>query len=54
MTDSAANEIESGGDQQALAEILAGVEPMGDLSVFALEDLSEEEEREFFSILGDV
>ncbi len=35
----------------AIAEIVGGLGPIGNLSRFAIEDLSPEEEHEFFSIL---
>lgn len=34
-----------------IVEVLDGVEPMGDLSRFAIGDLTPEDEDEFFSIL---
>jgi hypothetical protein len=36
-----------------IAEVLQGGEPMGDLSRFAVEDLTPEEEDEFFGILEE-
>lgn len=36
-----------------IAEVLQGGEPMGDLSRFAVEDLTPEEEDEFFRILEE-
>lgn len=35
----------------ALAEIVAGLRPIGDLRRFAIHDLTPEEEDEFFAIL---
>lgn len=34
-----------------IADVLEGLEPMGDLSRFAIEDLTPDEENEFFSVL---
>lgn len=34
-----------------IADVLKGLEPMGDLSRFAIEDLTPDEENEFFSVL---
>ena len=36
-----------------IAEVLVGLEPMGDLSGFAIDDLTPEEEDEFFRILEE-
>lgn len=36
-----------------IAEIIHPLEPMGDLSRFAIEDLRSEEEDEFFRILSE-
>lgn len=36
-----------------IADVLQGLELMGDLSQFVIEDLPPEEEGEFFRILGD-
>ncbi len=37
-----------------MAEVLQGVEPMGDLSQFAIRDLTPEDEEEFFRILENI
>jgi hypothetical protein len=37
--------------QQTIAEIVAAVRPVGDLRRFAIDDLTPEEENEFFAIL---
>lgn len=37
-----------------IAEVLQDLEPMGDLSRFAIDDLTPEEEDEFFRILEDL
>lgn len=36
-----------------IAEVLRDLEPMGELSRFAIEDLTPDEEDEFFGILED-
>jgi len=36
-----------------IADLLRDAEPMGDLSRFAIDDLTPEEEDEFFQILED-
>ncbi len=36
-----------------ISDVLRGVEPMGDLRRFAIEDLTPEDEDEFFGILED-
>ena len=45
----------SGPERQriSIADILRDVEPMGDLRRFAIDDLSPEDEDEFFRILED-
>lgn len=40
-------------DERTIADIVAEVEPMGDLRRFAIEELSPDEEDAFFSILRD-
>ena len=37
--------------QPTITELVEGIRPMGDLSRFAIEDLTAEEEDEFFAIL---
>ena len=37
-----------------IAEIVERVQPMGDLGRFAIDDLTADEEDEFFAILEDV
>jgi hypothetical protein len=39
--------------EPTIADIVARIEPMGDLRRFIIEDMSAEEEDEFFSILDD-
>ena len=37
-----------------LAEVIARAEPIGDLSRFVIDDLTKEDEDEFFGILADL
>ena len=39
--------------QPTLAELIARAKPMGDLSRFIIDDLTEDDEDEFFAILAD-
>lgn len=41
------------GQPMTIADVLRGVEPMGDLRRFAIDDLTPEDEDEFFGILED-
>lgn len=43
----------SGPTEPTLTELVDRSKPMGDLSRFAIDDLTEEEEAEFFAILAD-
>jgi hypothetical protein len=36
-----------------IADVLQGIEPMGDLRQFAIDDLTPDDEDEFFRILED-
>jgi hypothetical protein len=40
--------------EPTLAEVIARAEPIGDLSRFVIDDLTEEDEDEFFGILADL
>jgi hypothetical protein len=51
MSDSTAKHQPAPVAPTTIAEIIGEIEPMGDLSRFAIEDLSAEDEDEFFSIL---
>lgn len=51
MSDNAANRETGLKTPPNLAEILEGIEPMGDLCQFAIDDLTPEDEDEFFRIL---
>jgi len=51
VSDSTANQQSAPTGPSTIAEVLSGLEPMGDLSRFAVEDLTPSEEDEFFEIL---
>ena len=51
MSEDAAGRLTSPAVQPTIAELIAGLRPMGDLSRFAIKDLTPEEENEFFAIL---
>lgn len=51
MSEDAAGRWPHSAGQPTIAEIVEGIRPMGDLSRFAIEDLTPEEEDEFFAIL---
>lgn len=53
MSDNTANETPHTADATTIADILRTVEPMGDLSRYGIEDLTAEEEAEFFRILEE-
>jgi hypothetical protein len=53
MSDSTANQDPGSTGPTTIAEVLQGVEPMGDLGRFVIDDLTPEEEDEFFRILED-
>jgi len=42
-----------GSGATTVAEIMRGLEPMGDLSRFVIDDLTSDQEDEFFAILED-
>ena len=52
MSDSTAAR-QSGAGPITLAEVLQGIEPMGDLRQFVIDDLTPEDEDEFFRVLGE-
>ena len=54
MSDSTATRATGPNPPTTIAEILLGIEPMGDLRQFAIGDLKPEDEDEFFGILEDV
>lgn len=53
MSDSTANQASAPAAPSTIAQVIRGVEPMGDLSRFAIDDLTAEEEAEFFRIIED-
>lgn len=53
MSDSRVNLCPGPTGPRTIAEIVRGVESMGDLGRFEIEDLTPEEEDEFFRILKD-
>lgn len=53
MSDNTANQQPAPSEPSTVAEVLEGLEPMGDLSRFAVDDLTPDEEDEFFRILED-
>ncbi len=52
MSDNSANQY-AGVAGPTVADVLAGVEPMGYLSRFVIDDLTPEDEDVFFGILDD-
>ncbi len=54
MSEDAATRPMRRADQPTIAEIVSGLRPMGDLSRFAIADMTPEEEDEFFAILETV
>jgi hypothetical protein len=53
VSDSTADHQPAPTGRSTIAEVLRGLEPMGDLSRFEIEDLTPSEEDEFFRILED-
>jgi hypothetical protein len=53
VTDSTAGQEQAPSPRPTIASIVGGLEPMGDLSRFVIEDMSPDEEDEFFAILKD-
>ena len=51
MSDGTADQRPGHNSPTTVAEVLQGVEPMGDLGRFIVDDLTPEEEAEFFRIL---
>ncbi len=43
----------TGDSEPTIAEIVAGVQPMGDLGRFVIDDMSADQEAEFFAILDE-
>lgn len=53
MSDNSANQYASVAAPLTVADVLAGLKPMGDLSQFVIDDLTPEDEDLFFGILED-
>ena len=53
MSDNTVNQRTVASEPTTIAEVLEGGQPMGDLSRFIIEDLTPEEEDEFFRILEE-
>jgi hypothetical protein len=51
MSDTAATPDDGSNTPMTIADVLRGVEPMGDLRQFAIDDLTPDDEDEFFRIL---
>ena len=54
VSDNAADREPGAKTPTTIADVLQGVEPMGDLSQFAIEDLTPADEDEFFRILENI
>jgi len=54
MSDHDSNDHNVTNAQPTIADLLRGVEPMGDLSELAIDDLTPAEEDEFFAILEQI
>lgn len=53
MSDTTATNLSETGPEPTIDSLVDAVAPMGDLSVFALDDLDEQEEARFFQILEE-
>lgn len=53
MSDNTASRDTAPNQPRTIADVLRRVEPMGDLRGFAIDDLTPEDEDEFFGILED-
>lgn len=53
MSDNTANHDTRPSEPITIADALRGVEPMGDLRRFATDDLTPEDEDEFYKIIED-
>ncbi len=51
MSDTTATDLNEVGPEPTIESLVDAVTPMGDLSVFALDDMDEEDESRFFEIL---
>ena len=53
MSDNAATRDDGSKTPMTISDVLRGVKPMGDLRQFAIDDLTADDEDEFFRILED-
>jgi hypothetical protein len=53
MSDRSAEQPAAPVEPVSIADVLAGLEPMGDLARYTIDDMTPEEEHEFFRILAD-
>lgn len=53
MSDTTATNVNDLGPEPTINSLVDAIAPMGDLSVFVLDDLDEEEEAHFFKILEE-
>lgn len=53
MSDNTTNRQPASAGPSTIAEVLEDLDPMGDLSRFAIDDLTPDEEDKFFRILED-
>lgn len=53
MSDNTANQQPASAEPATIAAVLKDLKPMGDLSRFVVDDLTPDEEDEFFGILED-
>jgi hypothetical protein len=53
MSDTTASQQPAPAGPSTIAEVLRDLKPMGDLTRFVIDDLTPEEEDEFFRILED-
>ena len=54
MSDRPSNQMPDAPGPATIAEIIRGLEPMGDPSKFSIKDLTPEEEDAFFAIIEDL
>lgn len=53
MSDTTATNLSETGPEPTIDSLVDAIEPMGDLSVFVLDDLDEQEEALFFQIVEE-